>query len=160
MFSTFSMSILIGLFTLALVVVSIFLVLLVLAQKSKSDGGVGGALGGGMTEATFGADSGNVLSRMTHYGAIAFFLLSFGLYLAQINRHTSERSKQLLPSIPAAPALEIPAAGTPPAEGAAVTVPAEAAPAAPAATEAPAVEVTLPSTSAQPAPAAEPAGQP
>jgi len=132
-FSTFSMSILIGLFTLALVVISIFLVLLVLAQKSKSDGGVGGALGGGMTEATFGADTGNVLSRMTHYCAIAFFLLTFGLYLAQINRHSVIRNKASLPTMEA-PALTIPAAAA---------VPASAVEATPAA-----------------APAAEPAVQP
>jgi len=103
------MSILIGLSTFALVIISVLMVLLVLAQKSKSDGGVGGALGGGMTEATFGADSGNVLSRMTHYGAIAFFVLSFGLYLAQINRHGAARTKSALPSIEV-PAVTIPAA--------------------------------------------------
>lgn len=129
------MSILIGLFTLALVVISIFLVLLVLAQKSKSDGGVGGALGGGMTEATFGADSGNVLSRMTHYGAIAFFVISFGLYLAQIHSHSAKRGKSALPSIeaPAAPAVTIPAAAAPAETAAqpAVSLPATTAPAVP-----------------------------
>jgi preprotein translocase subunit SecG len=137
------MSILIGLFTLALVVISIFLVLLVLAQKSKSDGGVGGALGGGMTEATFGADSGNVLSRMTHYGAIAFFLISFGLYLAQIHKHSAASNKSVLPSIeaPAAPAVTIPAT-----------------PAEPTATES-APAASIPATTA-PAAATEPAAKP
>ncbi len=145
------MSILIGLFTFALVIISILMVLLVLAQKSKSDGGVGGALGGGMTEATFGADSGNVLSRMTHYGAIAFFVLSFGLYLAQIHRHSAARTKSALPTIEA-PAVTIPAAA--PAVAAPVT---PAAAPAPAAAEAPAAAVTLPATSA---PVTEPAAKP
>jgi len=143
------MSILIGLFTLVLVVISVFMVLLVLAQKSKSDGGVGGALGGGMTEATFGADSGNVLSRMTHYGAIAFFVLSFGLYLAQISRHSAARTKSALPTIEA-PALTIPAAAPAAVES--------STPAAPAASV-PAEAVTLPAP-ATPAPAAEPAPTP
>ncbi|MEY4488247.1 MAG: preprotein translocase subunit SecG [Verrucomicrobiota bacterium] len=150
MIYTFSMSILIGLFTLALVVVSILLVLLVLAQKSKSDGGVGGALGGGMTEATFGADSGNVLSRMTHYGAIAFFLLSFGLYLAQINRHTAVRNKSSLPT------LDKPVAAAP-ATTAPVKTEAVATPATKPVSEAPAPSVTLPATSSN---ATQPAANP
>jgi preprotein translocase subunit SecG len=152
-FSTFSMSILIGLFTLALVVVSVLLVLLVLAQKSKSDGGVGGALGGGMTEATFGADSGNVLSRMTHYGAIAFFLLSFGLYLAQINRHSVARQKTSLPTIatpatPATPAATAPAAKEPVAK--------PNVEASPAATPTAPVTTSVPATPAVTEPAAKP----
>ena len=51
------MSILIGIFTFVLVLLSALLILVVLAQKSK-DGGMGAALGGGMTEATFGAETG------------------------------------------------------------------------------------------------------
>ena len=64
------MSIVIWLLTFVLILLSVFLVLVVLAQKSKSDGGVGAALGGGMTEATFGADTGNVLATMTRNGTI------------------------------------------------------------------------------------------
>eukprot|EP01034_Spumella_vulgaris_P013635 gene13635-17407_t len=48
------MSIVLGILTFALIVLSLFLVLIVLAQKAKSDGGVGAAMGGGMTEAAFG----------------------------------------------------------------------------------------------------------
>jgi|UPI000697DF5F preprotein translocase subunit SecG len=144
------MSILIGLFTLALVVVSILLVLLVLAQKSKSDGGVGGALGGGMTEATFGADSGNVLSRMTHYGAIAFFLISFGLYLAQINRHTAARNQSSLPMLDKS-AVAAPVATVP------VKTESVATPVTTAASEAPAPSVKLPATSSN---ATQPAANP
>ena len=74
------MSILLGIFTFILILTSIFLILLVLAQKSKSDGGMGAAMGGGMAEATFGADTGNVLSKATINAAIVFFVLSFALY--------------------------------------------------------------------------------
>ncbi len=127
------MSIVIWLLTFVLVLLSVFLVLIVLAQKSKSDGGVGAALGGGMTEATFGAESGNVLATMTRNGAIAFFVLSFGLYLAHIAREKSARAESILPKIevPATPA----AAATP------------AAVSAPSAEPVPAASVSLPSAS-------------
>jgi protein translocase, SecG subunit len=110
------MSIVIWLLTFVLVLLSVFLVLVVLMQKSKSDGGVGAALGGGMTEATFGADTGNILATLTRNGTIVFFVLSFGLYLAHIYRHQDDRTKVTLPSmeaeaeVPAATAVETPAA--------------------------------------------------
>jgi preprotein translocase subunit SecG len=138
------MSIVIWLLTFVLVLLSVFLVLVVLMQKSKSDGGVGAALGGGMTEATFGADTGNVLATLTRNCTIAFFVLSFGLYLMHIYKHRDDASKVTLPalSVPAAPA--------------ATTEPAPETAAAPAATEA--VEtgaaVTLPATVPETAPAA------
>lgn len=103
------MSIVIWLLTFVLVLLSIFLVLIVLAQKSKSDGGVGAALGGGMTEATFGADTGNVLATLTRNGTIAFFVICFGLYLAHIARHTAAQEAITLPSIPV-PEMTAPAA--------------------------------------------------
>jgi preprotein translocase subunit SecG len=59
------MSILIGIATFILILISIFMVLVVLAQKAKSDGGVGAAMGSGVTEATFGAETGNVLTKAT-----------------------------------------------------------------------------------------------
>lgn len=108
MCSPFPMSIVIWLLTFVLVLLSVFLVLVVLMQKSKSDGGVGAALGGGMTEATFGADTGNVLATLTKNGTIAFFVLSFGLYLAHIHQNSANRSKVTLPTlaVPAAAATE------------------------------------------------------
>jgi preprotein translocase subunit SecG len=78
------MSILLGIVTFVLILTSILLILLVLAQKAKSDGGMGAAMGGGMAEATFGADTGNVLSKATVNAAIVFFVLSLSLYLGRI----------------------------------------------------------------------------
>ena len=138
------MSIVIWLLTFVLVLLSVFLVLIVLMQKSKSDGGVGAALGGGMTEATFGADTGNMLATMTRNGAIAFFVITFGLYLAHIYQHRTDRAKTILPTISAPAAVPAAPAATPAPEATsevtapAVSVPAtEAAPAAatPATTE-------------------------
>jgi preprotein translocase subunit SecG len=78
------MSILLAIFTFILILTSIILILLVLMQKAKSDGGMGAAMGGGMAEATFGADTGNVLSKATINASIVFFVLSFALYLGRI----------------------------------------------------------------------------
>jgi preprotein translocase subunit SecG len=103
------MSILIGISTFVLILVSIFMVLVVLAQKAKNDGGVGAAMGSGVTEATFGAETGNVLTTATIRAAIAFFLLSFLLYLGHIyQRSHGTASGGALPSInvPAVPAPE------------------------------------------------------
>ena len=109
------MSILIGIFTFVLVLLSALLILVVLAQKSK-DGGMGAALGGGMTEATFGAETGNVLSRLTIKASIAFFVISLGLYLGHIYlRKHAAASADALPTVPVAttPAPAAPATPAP-----------------------------------------------
>ena len=128
------MSLLIGIFTFVLILVSLFLVLLVLMQKAKNDGGMGAALGGGATEATFGADTGNVLTKATINSAIAFFVLSLGLYLGHIHMRNSAAAE----AGSALPDIEAPAGALPdfaPVE--ADTAPAVVAPEldAPAATE-------------------------
>jgi len=108
------MSILLGILTLALVLVSLFLVLVVLMQKAKSDGGVGAAMGGGMAEATFGAETGNVLSTATIRAAVLFFILSMGLYLGRLYQHKHAAvSAVSLPTIEA-PAKPAPAAAPAP----------------------------------------------
>jgi len=97
------MSILLGILTFILILVSVALVLLVLMQKAKNDGGAGAVLGGGMTESTFGADTGNVLSKTTINATIAFFVLSFLLYLGHLyqNRHGGVSAGVGLPTIEA-----------------------------------------------------------
>lgn len=120
------MSLLIGIFTVILVLVSIILVFLVLMQKAKSDAGVA-AMGGGGMESAFGAEAGNVLSGATIKATIAFFVISFGLYLAHIyqSKHQAAEDNKLIPvsapaavSMPAATPVETPAAQpvTPPSE--------------------------------------------
>jgi preprotein translocase subunit SecG len=118
------MSIVLGILTFLLILVSVFLVLVVLMQKSK-DGGMGAALGGGAAEAAFGADTGNVLSQATKYLAILFFVLGFALYLGRLYEynHAKAAAGSALPAMAApAPAPAAPAA----------PAPAPAAPAAPA----------------------------
>ncbi|MBL9188526.1 MAG: preprotein translocase subunit SecG [Opitutaceae bacterium] len=143
------MSILLGILTFVLILVSLFLVLIVLMQKTK-DGGIGAALGGGATEAAFGAETNNVLSKSTIYAAIIFFVLAFVLYLGRIyeSKHGGVDSGRALPAMPAAatPAPAAPVAGATAAP--AVTVPATA-----PATDAAAA--TAPATTPAPAPTPE-----
>ncbi|HEY5079650.1 MAG TPA: preprotein translocase subunit SecG, partial [Opitutaceae bacterium] len=105
------MSILLAVATFVLILTSIFLILLVLAQKAKSDGGMGAAMGGGMAEATFGADTGNVLSKATINAAIVFFVLSFALYLGRIyeRTHAAAAAGSALPVITVPAAQKVPA---------------------------------------------------
>jgi preprotein translocase subunit SecG len=104
------MSLIIGLLTFVLIITSIFLVLVVLMQRAKTDGGMGAAMGGSSMESTFGADTSNVLSGATIKAAIIFFVVSFGLYLAHIyqSKH-HDAADNALPTI-VAPATVTPAA--------------------------------------------------
>jgi preprotein translocase subunit SecG len=150
------MSIVIWILTFLLVITSLFLVLIVLAQKAKSDGGMGSAIGGGAAEAAFGAETNTVLSKSTIYASIAFFVLSLVLYLARLNQSHHGVAGSALPTIPVSTAPVLPPAGAPapaaPAPG--VAVPAPAAPS--AATPAPAA----PAATTTPAPATAPAAKP
>ena len=66
------------------------------------------ALGGGATEAAFGADTSNVLVRLTIKFSIAFFILTFLLYLANI-RISSQNAEMDAPS-GTLPSIDLPAA--------------------------------------------------
>src|SRR5271170_1582469 len=101
------MNVLLGLMTLVLIFTSIILILLVLMQKAKSDGGMGAAMGGGMAEATFGAETGNVLSGATIKAAVVFFVLSFGLYLGRI--YQGKHAASSGPSLPVIAGSAVPA---------------------------------------------------
>ena len=120
-------SVFIGIGTFVLIIVALFLILVVLAQRAKSDSGMA-AMGGGMMESAFGPDTSNVLSRMTIRATIVFFVLSFLLYLGYIHmRSHPTGAREALPNItvPAASA-SAPAAAKPVAP--VVTVPITAAP--------------------------------
>ena len=93
------MSFLFTLCTVCLVLVSLFLILIVLMQRASSNSGIGSALAGGLSEATFGAESTSVLSRWTVYAAVIFFLLSFVLYLGYMG--TTRKTLDLDQALPA-----------------------------------------------------------
>ena len=129
MLSTLLMSIVLGILTFVLILISVFLILVVLAQKAKNDGGVGAALGGGMTESAFGADTGNLLSNATINAAIAFFVLSFGLYLGHIYQRThATQNADALPTIVVPPAATTTATPAPEATAPAAPAPEQKAP--------------------------------
>ena len=87
------------------VLVCLLLALVVMLQKPK-EGGLGGAIGGGMLEASLGADAGNVLIKTTAIlGAI--FLLNT-LVLARLTSTVNARSmmnQEVEPSAEQAPTL-------------------------------------------------------
>jgi preprotein translocase subunit SecG len=83
------MGFLIGLLTAVLVFDCIIMVFLVLIQLPKKDAGAGLAFGGGATDALFGAGSGTVLTRITKYAAITFFVLSLMLSVMHSNYRRS-----------------------------------------------------------------------
>jgi preprotein translocase subunit SecG len=108
------MSLLIGILTFVLIITSLFLVLVVLMQRAKTDGGMGSALGGGSMESTFGAETSNVLTGATIKASIVFFVVSFTLYLAHIyqsKHHDAADNK--LPAIVAPATLPAPQPVTP-----------------------------------------------
>ena len=133
------MAIFIGLLYVVEVLVCILLAMVVMLQKPK-EGGLGGAFGGGMLEASLGADAGNVLIRTTAIlGAI--FLLNT-LVLARLTSTVHSRSlmareaepvAETAPALPEAPAVPdvpaLPEAASAPASAPAAPAPAPAAPA-------------------------------
>ena len=127
------MSIFIGFLYVVEVLVCLLLALVVMLQKPK-EGGLGGAIGGGMLEASLGADAGNVLIKTTAIlGAI--FLLNT-LVLARLTSTVNARSimnAEPEPTVEQAPALPMAAPELPTTAPAAPEAPAlPAAPAAPA----------------------------
>ena len=134
------MSILVGFLYVIEVLVCLLLGLVVMLQKPK-EGGLGGAIAGGMGEAVFGADASNVLIKATAWlGAI---FLANTLLLARLTSTVSSSLMDGEADAPQAAQQQMPPAGdiTPP-------------PAAPAAPEAPAAPAAAPKAPAPAAPAA------
>lgn len=138
------LGIVLAVLTVLLVFVSLFLILVVLAQKSK-DGGMGAAFGGGAAEAAFGAETNTVLTKSTIYSAILFFLLAFIVYLGRIYERGHARTE----AGSALPNITVPA--TPPAtKSAPVSLP-------PLGASAPATNATKPAPAVSSEPIATPA---
>ena len=76
------------------------MIMIVLMQRASTSGGLGTAFGGGITESAFGTETGNILTKGTVYAAIAFFIISFGLFLGYMSMMGDEPdNKLLLPDI-------------------------------------------------------------
>src|SRR5947209_8920756 len=89
---TILINILLGLY----VFIALIMMLVILMQRPKSEG-LGAAFGGGVTENIFGAQTTNVLTKITGWLAAFFFLLTFILsilYAWKANR-PSNLSREL-----------------------------------------------------------------
>lgn len=69
------------------IISSILLILLVLAQSGK--GAEAGAMFGGATQAAFGAEGGNILTKITTTLAVIFMLTSISLTVIQNKANSS-----------------------------------------------------------------------
>ena len=131
------MSILIGFLYVVEVLVCILLAMVVMLQKPK-EGGLGGAFGGGMLEASLGADAGNVLIRTTAILGAIFLLntlvlarLTSTVHSRSLMAREAEPAAETAPALPEAPELPAVPEAVPevPAAPAAAPAPAPAAPA-------------------------------
>src|SRR3954451_13152954 len=82
-------------------IVAVLMTLVILMQRPKSEG-LGAAFGGGVTENIFGAQTTNVLTKITGWLAAIFFLLCFTLSILYAQKSNSssnltERVKKNLP---------------------------------------------------------------
>lgn len=145
------MNIVLGVLYVVEIIVALLLIGIILIQPSRSGGGLG-AMGGGVTEAVFGAGAGNVLTKATVILATVFLVLTLALVVITAHR---KGARSVVEELPAASEVQ-----RPPEPAAAATVPAvePAAPAAEAVPTTPATEGEVPAAGeAAPAPAPAPA---
>ena len=166
------MSILLNILLVIFVLVALLMILVILMQRPKSEG-LGAAFGGGVTENIFGAQTTNVLTKITGWLAGIFFLLTFALsilYAHQTNMSSGLRKELMktdgnaaanIPVPPApGPAVGAPGTVTNPAPGPDGPGLAPAEPLTPAdqavGITAPAVPLEAPAATAAPAASAQP----
>jgi preprotein translocase subunit SecG len=149
------MSILINLLLGFNMLVALLMILVILMQRPKSEG-LGAAFGGGVTENIFGAQTTNVLTKITGWLAGIFFVLTFALSILYAQRSVggSNLRRELMRTQAAAEGAQT---GSP-ATGTTSTAPspnpaAKTASAAPSASVKPAGAFAQPSVTAPPSPA-------
>lgn len=91
------------------ILVSLLMMLVILMQRPKSEG-LGAAFGGGVTENIFGAQTTNVLTKITGWLAAIFFLLTFVLSIlyARKGNSGSSLSKDVGKDLPPPPVTASP----------------------------------------------------
>lgn len=106
------MSLLINILLGVYIFVSVLMMLVILMQRPKSEG-LGAAFGGGVTENIFGAQTTNVLTKITGWLAAIFFLLTFLLsilYARKANRPSNLSRELMLGTTPVPAASATPGA--------------------------------------------------
>jgi preprotein translocase subunit SecG len=145
------------------VFVSVLMILIILMQRPKSEG-LGAAFGGGVTENIFGAQTTNVLTKITGWFAAIFFLLTFVLSILYARKATStsnlsSRIEAEPTPVPAISATPVPGASVSPSSAVTGTATASPAPSS-AATSSPVTTSSAPSAAASVAPATTPVASP
>jgi preprotein translocase subunit SecG len=87
------------------VFIALLMVLVILMQRPKSEG-LGAAFGGGVTENIFGAQTTNVLTKITGWLAGLFFLLTFALSILYAHKGNTQSGlrRELMKDLPPATA--------------------------------------------------------
>jgi preprotein translocase subunit SecG len=95
------MNLLINILLTFYVTVALLMILVILMQRPKSEG-LGAAFGGGVTENIFGAQTTNVLTKITSWLATIFFLLTFALSILYAHQGStkSELRSELMKGLP------------------------------------------------------------
>jgi preprotein translocase subunit SecG len=85
------------------VFIALLMVLVILMQRPKSEG-LGAAFGGGVTENIFGAQTTNVLTKITSWLAAIFFLLTFVLSILYAHKGNTQSGlrRELMKDLPPA----------------------------------------------------------
>jgi preprotein translocase subunit SecG len=150
------MTLLINTLLVIYIVVALLMLLFILMQRPRSEG-LGAAFGGGLTENIFGAQTTNVLVKITAWLAGIFFALTFVLSVLYAHKATGDSSlrRELMKQQAAAVPTASPANSEKPVAGASVA-PSSAASVSPAASAtsatSPIAPAVAPSASAKPSP--------
>jgi preprotein translocase subunit SecG len=156
------MSLLINVLLWIYVFVAVLMMLVILMQRPKSEG-LGAAFGGGVTENIFGAQTTNVLTKVTGWLAAMFFLLTFFLSILYAHKASTQSNLSRELSKGQTPVSGASISPAPLAAGTATASPAPSLSAGPAATvtgSAPAMTSPAPTSSISVAPATTPATVP
>jgi preprotein translocase subunit SecG len=115
------MTLLINTLLVIYIVVALLMLLFILMQRPRSEG-LGAAFGGGLTENIFGAQTTNVLVKITAWLAGIFFTLTFVLSVLYAHKATGDSSlrRELMKQQAAAAPSASPANSEKPVAGASV----------------------------------------
>jgi len=138
------MQLLINFLLVVYVMVALLMLLVILMQRPRSEG-LGAAFGGGVTENIFGAQTTNVLVKITAWLAAIFFGLTFALSVLYAHKTSGDSAlRRELMKQQTAPAGAAPTASVSPSSG--------ASPSAAATANLPATQAASPAPSTKPSP--------
>jgi len=86
------MEFILGVLTVLLVLNCLFLGLLILIQLPKKEAGLGTAFGSSATDALFGAGTGNVLTKLTKYATVTFFVITLSMTILNAQKTSAKKS--------------------------------------------------------------------